>query len=133
MREIKFRYWNWEKICEISDIWFFTDWTFIIDDLEIEENPDTIMQYTWLKDKNGKEIFESDIVKCDSWNPSTYKVWFDRWGFCFYNEWDTFYNDCKYLDKFEVIGNIYETPSLLWTTLNLNSKIKPIVSTKTGE
>jgi len=72
-----------------------------------------IMQWIGLNDKNGNLIFEGDILKSDEWNPKIYQVGFNRGAFCFYNKNDDYYNDCKYLDKFEIIGNIYEHPQLL--------------------
>jgi uncharacterized phage protein (TIGR01671 family) len=71
-------------------------------------------QYTGLKAK-GVEIYEADVVRSEKWNPTTYKVGFDRGGFCFFNDGDEFYNDAKDLESFgfEVIGNIYENPELL--------------------
>ncbi len=53
MREYKFRAWNNEL--GMSNV-------FCIDQGMFEAEPDAVMQYTGLKDKNGKEIFEGDIV-----------------------------------------------------------------------
>ena len=73
-----------------------------------------LLQYTGLKDKNGKEIYEGDIVRLDHWSPKEYIVEFNRGAFCFkHNKDDASYNDCKYLEKCEVIGNIHENPELL--------------------
>lgn len=73
-----------------------------------------IDQYIGLK-ANGVEIYEKDIVSSPKWKPTTYKVGFDRGGFCFFNEGDEYYNDAKDLESFgfEVIGNVYEKPELL--------------------
>lgn len=66
-----------------------------------------LMQYTGLKDKNGKEIYEGDIVvmKADSLNEEqTIEVKWRKEGFY---EYFNGFADC------EVIGNIYENPELL--------------------
>ena len=72
----------------------------------------TLMQYTGLKDKNGKKIFEGDIVKSqdDGGDYATYKdvlqvVELDTGSFYPVSE--------RYSGDFEVIGNIYENKELL--------------------
>jgi len=69
-----------------------------------------IMQYTGLKDKNGVEIFESDILKMTAANG---KVIFDNG--CFYI-WEMAYGAVPpkhWNPTWEVIGNIHENPELL--------------------
>ena len=81
-----------------------------------------LMQSTGLKDKNGKLIYEGDIIKIPD-DYDTYgmfacekrEVYFNEGGFRLKPKWDknsrgNWLEDTK---DFEVIGNIYENPELL--------------------
>jgi len=79
-----------------------------------EVHPDSVGQFTGLKDKNGKEIYEGDITADDIYGNYTVK-WSDNDCLFFLNHEEL---DSKDLYKqkaevIEVIGNIYENPDLL--------------------
>lgn len=71
MRDIKFRAWlkDDKRMVEVRSIDFHEEGNIItvnyndIFGFEFNENEIELMQYTGLKDKNGKEIYEGDIVK----------------------------------------------------------------------
>jgi len=72
-----------------------------------------IMQYTELKDNNGVDIYEGDII-WDAHAEIHGKVTFDEGAFCV--EWDTHIEHLNEVvsDYYaEVIGNIYENPELM--------------------
>lgn len=119
MREIKFRGKN-----SFQNNWFYGFLTkeknkyYITEDstdfYQIDEN--TIGQYTGLKDKNGKEIYEGDLVKFPSGlgGKETCVIYYDEWqnslniknyprGYIY----DGLYN-LKNKKEIEVIGNIYD-------------------------
>lgn len=120
MREIKFRAWDKKLLHMYYDqdnekepnLWNIKD---NIRGGKLINNNCILMQYTGLKDKNGKEIYEGDILTLSNWtsnqyrkgNPITiYKVRIPG----------IFYEDCdEQIGKRdgEVIGNIYENPELL--------------------
>ena len=76
-----------------------------------------LMQYTGLKDKNGKEIYESDIVKAEAFSPNLYQIVFLDGSFVAFTPFATVIEiTCFYSStgcELEVIGNIYENPELL--------------------
>ena len=76
-----------------------------------------ILQYTGLKDKNGKDIYEDDIVERFGGKYSNGIVEWDNYGLwriiCPEEEWSYGTDQREFSETHEVIGNIYENPELL--------------------
>lgn len=105
MREIKFRAWDPEADAyrydvSVSDGMAESSWG--------KEKPEWILeQFTGLHDRNGKEIYEGDILRDQYgnvgpcyWIPSTWE--FINTGGCVESG-----------ERWEIIGNIHESPELL--------------------
>lgn len=156
MREIKFRVYDENegmflvdgligtakglKVCSVLAIPEKCDyecWSPIPDEWEYTSN-DIIMQYTGLKDENGVEVYEGDILHCwgedDSYIDDNDNEIFNKqigvvkWGNSEYPAFDIYTKaHGQYIDSlsddynsfadgyyhYEVIGNIYENPELL--------------------
>jgi len=123
MREIKFRAWNNSKAVEKMLHWEFIK-QIRMD--EIFERPNlNVMQYTGLKDKNGKEIYEGDLFGKfggDKERPGEYEIHgqikFDTDFAMFVIEltnggWMELFDYMNNRqNQREIIGNIYENPDL---------------------
>ena len=122
MRDVKFRVWNTETnkmITNVKEMGVFAlQSIYSIDEFLViptnEKYP--LMQYTGLKDKNGVEIYEGDIIKYD-FNELNYRIEFLNAEFIarrFYENIENLYpTEFDYGKECEVIGNIYENKELL--------------------
>jgi hypothetical protein len=119
MREIRFRFWDkiHKFMCSSNDIFLssmgqiYTS-TFHGTRTNITEQF-IIMQYTGLKDKNGKEIYEGDIlVNPDHKNDDGYMPSTVRWVETQYTVGFDF-GTAPAARFAEIIGNIYENKELL--------------------
>ena len=109
MREIKFRAWD-----KVNKKWIKH---FNVDLLNVPQMQFVeLMQYTGLKDKNGKEIYEGDII---SFGDSKTVVFYEHAKFKVKHRYDNscyrYYDlrEASYFNKGKVIGNIYENKELL--------------------
>lgn len=136
MREIKYKYCYGGKILDVGKIEFFTDGSIHVNS---ELIGGVLLQYTGLKDKNGVEIYEGDIIKRhNKWPGKRFDIFPSIDRFCkeigftlievkwtgetngysnrlthWFNTWEI---EGEYFaggNVIEVIGNIYENPELL--------------------
>ena len=138
MRIIKFRAWDkWKKKFIPTDVWAITpepigreqavmikDWEDYKEGESFYPENEALMQFTGLLDKNGREIYEGDIVETPKgikygvfWSPTKTKFALKT-----ANVWTIYlagaqrqwiYRAMESATKFEVIGSIYENPELL--------------------
>ncbi|MEC0497371.1 YopX family protein [Bacillus glycinifermentans] len=115
MREIKFRAWNAPlkkmEYNSLNAIGF--DGRVYYGNADITGFFENIMQYTGLKDKNGREIWDGDIRK-DGWGRK-FKVVYDNDLAAFYGEYingpSESLADCG--PDSEYLGTVFENPELL--------------------
>lgn len=127
---IRFRAWHntWEEMCEVKRIRFDDEGnitTVLVKGEAFGSNAHLeeikLMQSTGLKDKNGKEIFEKDIL--DYNGRKAIVKWHGSYASFIYEfvdelqnrttEWQPLFLSYYH---FEIIGNVYENPELLEVT-----------------
>lgn len=117
MREIKFRAWDSESnrmihqaagLCE-----FFGDASAVsgYGNDNVPENI-TLMQFTGLKDKDGKELYEGDLVRLDHWNDDPKWIGYFEDGFRIFVDIGPVAGASQICNGW-IIGNIYENSELL--------------------
>ncbi len=96
----------------------------VIHDIDVAQiAPETLCQYTGLTDKNGKRIWENDIVKTSKFGKENgsgqnyagfdeFVVKWDDGGFALFNKWRRF-NLREDEKSYKVSGNIFDNPELL--------------------
>ncbi len=93
----------------------------MLEPIDLSQNPDywkwklhgdiTLLEFTGQNDKNGKEVYEGDVVRLGipKRNPKKYVSYLVKF------EHGSFFPKTLYEGIWELVGNIYENPDLVFS------------------
>lgn len=125
MREILFRgrtvkeQWAYGLLAHIGNAWYISNKAGVATAYEVI--PSTVGQYTGLKDRNGKKVFEGDIVRVSRGKDietgeiqyNKYGVWVIVYDKFYCNTFPDIFTSSDSNVWIKVIGNIHDNPELL--------------------
>jgi len=115
MRLIKFRAWQktheymTDDLAMVHNVFYYDDPQ---DGIRIDDDW-VLMQFTGLKDKNGVEIFESDVLLTEEDSVLHDVYWNDDCARFEVKERNGDVNDLEFSDIYVVVGNAFQHPNLL--------------------
>ena len=112
MREYKFRGKTPNGAWAYGSFWNHPVYPDIIEDYSTHRlvDSDTVGQFTGLKDSEGREIYEGDIVRTDDWSTPSYIRWDVATASFVVDRWSV---NLAHVSQIKVIGNVYDNPELL--------------------
>jgi uncharacterized phage protein (TIGR01671 family) len=130
MREIKFRAWFDGHMCEVAKLDFWgdpdqatcdmarmslTEYGNVEEIFDVYLNEVELMQCTGLKDRNGKEIYEGDIVLCKIHDKEYMGLveYTNTYGFYYLSGMGRSDTELWGCNEKKVLGNIYDNPELM--------------------
>ena len=120
MREIKFRGLSFGGVWYYYEKGSLSEFFLLLEHKDCDEiiRAETVGEYTGLKDKNGKDIFEGDILRLDTWTGLQVVDFIDG-AFCLVNcgKNKGFASDIHYIHhagipQAEVVGNIFDNKEM---------------------
>lgn len=117
--------WHYGLLCHVANEWFISNEAGQPRAYQIR--PETIGQFTGLLDRDGKKIFEGDILATENSNPN-FDIWDkEYWGYTnvIWDDYDLMWRGSNWtwshskdgsvysLEFIKIIGNVYEHPQLL--------------------
>lgn len=110
MREIKFRAWDGEQMIESYGVGISKFFEMCNGEYEDFNSTENLMQYTGLKDKNGKEIYENDYLEGGGINVWLVKLESGKYILQNISTGDIIDCNENNTQRQEVVGNSYENP-----------------------